>query len=180
MSEERILPPRFNRTPAKTAFARELRRPLSEAEARLWCVLRRSTLGAPFRKQHPVGPYMLDIYCAPLKLCVEVDGSQHRGQEAYDDARTEFLNDQGIEVIRFWAIDVFQNLDGVVRGLKDAMLAMHLKHGVALPGDPHLTAPLQGAEAQSSSLPLLRQRFFGRGFAFPHARRTSAALASSQ
>ena len=95
--------------------ARELRRPQTPAEQALWCVLRNSQLeGLKFRRQHPIGPFILDFYCAMLKLAVEVDGDSHADQVEYDTARTEWLNDRGIRVIRFTNDEVKKNLDGVV------------------------------------------------------------------
>ncbi|MGV9010632.1 endonuclease domain-containing protein [Brevundimonas sp.] len=97
--------------------ARDLRRRLTPPEARLWVRLRREQLrGFRFRRQHPVGPYVLDFYCAEAKLAVEVDGQSHDHPDriAHDRRRTAWLATQGIRVIRLAAEDVRVNLDGVL------------------------------------------------------------------
>ncbi len=108
---------RFDRTREKTAKARALRHPLSKPEVILWSYLRGGRLGISFRKQHPIGPYFLDFYCAELALAVEVDGSQHQARQAQDATRTAFLASKGITVIRYHAVDVLSNVEGVVQHL---------------------------------------------------------------
>ncbi len=97
--------------------ARVQRRRLTPPEARLWVALRGRTLdGAKFRRQHPVGVYVLDFYCAEAKLCIEVDGLVHgeADQARKDQVRDAWLERQGIRVVRIAAEDVRVNLDGVV------------------------------------------------------------------
>ena len=86
--------------------AKAMRRALTQPERTLWALLRRNELGLHFRRQHPVGPYILDFYCAPAKLAVEVDGPSHNDQQERDQRRTDWLADQGISVLRFTADDV--------------------------------------------------------------------------
>ncbi|MBV9570512.1 MAG: endonuclease domain-containing protein [Alphaproteobacteria bacterium] len=112
---------RFNRTKAKTARARELRRTGTKPEARLWRVLRGTPLGISSRRQHPVGPYVLDFYCPDLKLGIELDGDQHFEQQDHDRRRTLYLNAKGIRVIRFWNAEVTENLDGVCQRITEAV-----------------------------------------------------------
>jgi len=74
--------------------AKQLRGNMSPPEARLWQVLRRAQLdGLRFRRQHPVGPYILDFYCDSLRLCVEIDGSSHDQPERarHDERRDAWL-----------------------------------------------------------------------------------------
>jgi very-short-patch-repair endonuclease len=104
---------RFNRTRLKTGRARELRRSGTGPEAKLWQVLRGRPLGHSFRRQHPVGPYILDFYCPALKLAIELDGDQHLEHQSHDIRRTHYLDGKGIRVIRFWNIEVNENFDGV-------------------------------------------------------------------
>lgn len=104
---------RFTRTPTVTARARALRKRMSPIEQRLWHALRGAQLGASFRRQHPVGPYVLDFYCARAGLAVELDGDEHANRAHRDSVRTEYLNQRGIHVIRFCNRDVWNNLDGV-------------------------------------------------------------------
>jgi len=97
--------------------ARTMRRALTPPEARLWRCLKGDQLeGLGFRKQHPVGPYILDFYCAAAKLAVEVDGAVHAQAEqaAHDGRRSAWLGHKGIRVIRIKALDVRDELDGVL------------------------------------------------------------------
>ncbi|WP_426024196.1 endonuclease domain-containing protein [Brevundimonas sp. PWP3-1b1] len=95
--------------------ARILRRTLTPPEARLWVHLRRRALdGLKFRRQHPVGVYVLDFYCAEAMLAVEVDGESHADRFEHDARRTRWLERQGIAVVRFSAESVRVNLGGVL------------------------------------------------------------------
>ena len=100
--------------------ARALRRKMTLPEVLLWRALRKRRLGKTrFRRQHPVGPFILDFYCEATQLAVEVDGSGHEDpdQMRYDAERTEWLTLRGIEVLRIPATAVLNNLDGVLAGL---------------------------------------------------------------
>lgn len=97
--------------------ARALRRRLSPPEARLWAELRGGRLdGLRIRRQHPVGPFVLDFYCAAATLAIEVDGRGHEDPDRAraDTRRTHWLAEQGIAVLRVTAEDVRTNLDGVL------------------------------------------------------------------
>ena len=86
-------------------IARELRRNLTDDEKELWRALRgRRFAGFKFRRQHMVGDYILDFYCADAKLAVELDGSQHGHPEGMqrDAEREKVLREQGIATLRFW------------------------------------------------------------------------------
>ena len=97
----------------KTLAARVLRRRMTDAERRLWRVLRyRQLLGCRFRRQHPIGPYIADFACLERGLVIEVDGGQHAASSA-DPTRDAFLRRQGFRVLRVWNLDVLQNIDGV-------------------------------------------------------------------
>jgi very-short-patch-repair endonuclease len=105
----------FNRTPAKTKFARRLRRDGIDVERRLWHRLRNGQLGdAQFRRQHPAGRYVLDFYCPALALAVELDGGQHAEAGMRDRERDGWLKQNGVTVLRFWNSDVTENLDGAL------------------------------------------------------------------
>jgi very-short-patch-repair endonuclease len=97
--------------------ARRFRRALSLPEQLLWARLRGAEVR--FRRQHPIGRYVLDFYCPAAKLAVEVDGAAHdfgdRPQRG--EVRTEWLNSQGIEVLRIRAKDVLADPDAVADGL---------------------------------------------------------------
>ena len=105
------------RTNPKTfARAKELHRNMSPAEAELWKHLRAQRMGnIHFRSQHAIGNYIVD-FCAPRKkLIIELDGSQHLEQQAYDEERTKFLEARGYRVLRFWNHDVMKNIDSVLQ-----------------------------------------------------------------
>lgn len=118
------------RTNPKTfAFAQELRHHPTIAEALLWRRLRAHRLsGAGFRRQHAIGPFIVD-FCAPrAKLIIELDGSHHLDQKAYDGERTAYLENRGYHVIRFWNDAVLKNVDAVLRILDE-----HLQQNKAQP-----------------------------------------------
>jgi len=95
----------------------ELRKNLTDAEKKLWYYIRKEQLnGNKFRRQQPIGPYVVDFVCQPKKLIVEVDGGQHNSEESmrFDEARTKFLNSVGYKVIRFWNSDIWGNIQGVL------------------------------------------------------------------
>jgi very-short-patch-repair endonuclease len=97
--------------------ARDLRKVMTPPELRLWSALRRkSQLGLRFRRQHPLGPYILDFYCDAASLAVEVDGEGHGfGDRPRRDAiRDQWLLERGVRTLRIAAVDVRDNLDGVV------------------------------------------------------------------
>ena len=79
---------------------------MTQPERTLWFLLRRNSLGWHFRRQHPIGPFILDFCCASLKLCVEVDGLVHAEQAERHERRTGWLRKEGIEVLRFSTAEV--------------------------------------------------------------------------
>lgn len=99
--------------------ARALRRKLTDAERILWSRLKGKQLGWQFRIQHPVGPYIADFACVRLKLIVELDGATHGSadERAHDMRRTQYLEDLGWGVVRYWNDEVYRNLDGVLDGI---------------------------------------------------------------
>ncbi|WP_342059031.1 endonuclease domain-containing protein [Aeromonas sp. OTU364] len=99
------------------SFAKRLRAEATLAEQRLWFQLRnRRFEGLKFRRQFPVGPYIVDFICLEQRLVIEVDGSQHSQPEGQqqDDARTAYLNGEGFRVIRVWNNEVLGRMDGVL------------------------------------------------------------------
>jgi very-short-patch-repair endonuclease len=90
---------------------------MTRPEQMLWALLRRNHQGMHFRRQHAVGPYILDFYCATARLCVEVDGPVHAEQVAHDERRTRWLAAQGIRVIRFSVEDVERRPAAVVAAI---------------------------------------------------------------
>jgi very-short-patch-repair endonuclease len=93
--------------------ARTLRRNQTDAEAKLWSMLRgRQLEGRKFVRQVPIGPYTADFVCREAALIVELDGGQH-AESAHDDKRTAFLNTEGYSVLRFWNDELLNGADGV-------------------------------------------------------------------
>ena len=97
----------------KTLLARTLRQRRTDAEHRLWRVLRHRQLqGFKFRRQCPIGPYVAAFACLEGGLVVEVDGSQH-GVSSTDPVRDDYLRRHGFRVLRVWNHDVLENIEGV-------------------------------------------------------------------
>jgi len=102
--------------------ARDLRKNMTNAERLLWSQLRFKQLnGLKFRRQHPIGNYVVDFVCIERKLIVELDGSQHFDNKFYDDKRTADLGRLGYRVLRFWDNEVFENLSGVMAVIFDSL-----------------------------------------------------------
>jgi very-short-patch-repair endonuclease len=116
------------RAPTQTvAMARRFRRALSPPEARLWSRLRiRATELPAFRRQHPIGPYVLDFYCAKARLAVEIDGMAHDlGVRPQGDSRRDaWLATRGVRVMRIAAADVMRNVDDVADAVARTAVAM--------------------------------------------------------
>ena len=74
-------------------------------------------MGVKFRRQVPVGPYVVDFLCVPASLIVEADGGQHSERAEYDEARTKYLEANGYRVVRFWNNDVMGNIEGVMQAI---------------------------------------------------------------
>ncbi|MEE9210952.1 MAG: endonuclease domain-containing protein [Kiloniellales bacterium] len=95
--------------------ARTLRGNPTGAEKALWRRLRqRQVENARFRRQQPIGPYVVDFFCPERNLVIEVDGGQHALQAKQDTFRTRWLEQRGHRVLRFWNNEVLENIDGVV------------------------------------------------------------------
>src|SRR5262245_14765911 len=122
--EKRSFPPCGGRLGwgMKTARARELRGKLTDAEQRLWQKLRRRQVGGvKFRRQQPIGEFIVDFVCFERRVIVEVDGGQHAEQRKYDEQRTRWLESKGYRVLRFWNNDVLAHTDAVAQALLDAL-----------------------------------------------------------
>jgi very-short-patch-repair endonuclease len=115
-------------------YARALRRNTTDAEKLLWSKLRREQLGAKFRRQHPIAPYIVDFICVDRRLIIELDGSQHMEKIPYDSDRDQFLARQRYTVLRFWNNEVFENLNGVLTKIDEQLAAAR----------PTLTLPASG------------------------------------
>lgn len=103
-----------NLNPIAVERARHLRKTMGQAEKRLWARLRRDNVGFRFRRQVAVGPYFLDFYCPKARVCVEVDGDLHVGQETRDSQRDDYLLQAGIYTFRVWTIALYEDIDTVL------------------------------------------------------------------
>ena len=103
-------------------FSRKLRGEMTDAESCLWRRLRsRQIYGLKFRRQHPVGKYILDLACIEATLVIEVDGGQHNEMSINDGQRTAWLETQGWKVLRFWNNEILQNIEGVLAEVLNAL-----------------------------------------------------------
>ncbi len=99
------------------ANAKRLRQKLSAPEARLWIRLRERVSDRPvFRRQHPIGPYVLDFYCAKAHLAIEIDGASHDmgDRPQRDMQRDAWLKEHGVTVVRIPAVDVLRRIDDTI------------------------------------------------------------------
>lgn len=95
--------------------ARDLRKNMTDAEQKLWQTVRQRQLnGFKFWRQVIVGEYIVDFACFEAKLIIELDGGQHAENTLYDDKRTQYLTQQGFQVVRFWNHEVLNQLDAVL------------------------------------------------------------------
>ena len=108
-----------------TELARGLRRRSTDAERLLWRRLRAKQLGGlKFRRQEPIGGYIVDFVCLEKRVVIELDGSQHSMQRQEDQARDEWFNEQGFRVLRFLDNEVLTNIEGVLEVVSKASLSL--------------------------------------------------------
>jgi very-short-patch-repair endonuclease len=118
-----------------------LRKNATDAERLLWHQLRFWQVdGFKFRRQQPLGPYIVDFVCLQKKLIIEIDGGQHMEQAQYDAKRDAWLRDQGFVILRFWNNDVLKNIDGVME-----MIAKSLQ------STPYLNPSPQGGRRKTKN-----------------------------
>ncbi|MDC7683633.1 endonuclease domain-containing protein [Asticcacaulis sp. BYS171W] len=103
----------------KTALARQMRKALTQPEWLLWERLKSRTQGLTFKRQHAMGPYILDFYCFKARLVIEVDGAVHseNAQAEKDAIRERWLRAQGLEIYRLPAADVYRDPDAAADGV---------------------------------------------------------------
>jgi very-short-patch-repair endonuclease len=102
--------------------ARNLRKNSTDAERHLWYYLRSGRLGFKFKRQVPIGAYIVDFVCLEKQLVIELDGGQHMDNKIYDIQRTDWLMTNGFKVLRFWNHDVFQQTFSVLDVVMSALL----------------------------------------------------------
>jgi very-short-patch-repair endonuclease len=144
----RVMGARRTRTAAARKFSRQLRKKSTDAEKRLWRLLRdRRFCNFKFRRQYPCGIYFLDFFCVEAKLSVELDGGGHGfpGQRQRDEERERFLAAQGIKTLRFWNHQMRGELEALRFEIWYALMertgrAEEIKHLLPKPAPP-LTQP---------------------------------------
>ncbi|MGP8050391.1 MAG: endonuclease domain-containing protein [Desulfobaccales bacterium] len=98
--------------------AKALRKRLTDAEKLLWRHLRNREMGGwKFRRQFPVGPFIVDFICVEKNLVIEVDGGPHAEKEEEDNRRSSYLNRMGYRVFRFWNNQVLQETEAVLEAI---------------------------------------------------------------
>ncbi|HHT9134933.1 MAG TPA: endonuclease domain-containing protein [Candidatus Avalokitesvara rifleensis] len=106
-----------------TTIAKNLRRRSTDAEKLLWRHLRSKQLkGLKFRRQHPIGSYIVDFACLDKQVVIELDGGQHTVNGNRDKERDRRLEKEGYKVLRFWNNDVLRNTNGVLEVIRENCL----------------------------------------------------------
>lgn len=123
-------------------LAKNLRINYTDAERMLWSHLRARRLdGLKFRRQQPVGKYIVDFICFEKRIVIEVDGGQHSWEKTRDEARDKWLSTEGYRVLRFWNNEVLNNIAGVIEVISENCS-----------NHPPLTPPLDGGGKTSGKL----------------------------
>ena len=138
---------------AAQKHAKTMRTGMTDAERRLWSRLRLEQLGVKFRRQHPVGSFVLDFACLDPKLAIEIDGSQHLDTLSYDERRTVWLASQGFAVLRFWANEVLAETDAVVIRIIDELRRAGPHPNPAPAGEGVKRTPLPAGEGVKRTPP---------------------------
>ena len=121
-------------------LARNLRKYMTDTERFVWSKIRKKQFaGFRFRRQKPVGPFIVDFVCPEALLVLELDGGQHAVQKEADAARTRWLEENGFRVLRFWSIDVFKEWESV-----EAVIVSALIESSAKPPTPTLPPQSRG------------------------------------
>lgn len=101
--------------------AKNLRKNSTDTEKHLWFYLRANRLGYKFKRQVPIGTYIIDFACLEKRLLIELDGGQHLDNQTYDMERTVWLNAHGFKVLRFWNNEVLQQTTSVIELIMQAL-----------------------------------------------------------
>ncbi|MEE9559100.1 MAG: endonuclease domain-containing protein [Candidatus Brocadiales bacterium] len=124
-----------------TTVAKNLRKRPTDAERLLWKHLRSKRFeGLKFRRQHPIGNYVVDFACLEKQIVIEVDGGQHTIEKNKDEERDRWLEKEGYKVLRFWNNEVLTNVEGVSEVVKSNCLS-----------HPPLTPPLKGGGKEAGT-----------------------------
>jgi phenylalanine-4-hydroxylase len=130
------------------AFAKSLRKQPTDAELALWQRLRGQQLGTKFRRQYPLGSYIVDFVALDVRLVVELDGGQHASERSYDQARTDYLQHLGYRVLRYW--------NNQVLGETEAVL-----NDIAANLEPHPNPPMRAGEGTDDRVTSVKPATYG-------------------
>jgi very-short-patch-repair endonuclease len=142
-------------------FARELRKSMTDAERKLWRGLRMRQLhGHKFRRQFPIGAYIVDFVCLDARLIIEVDGGQHADDEYGDADRDTWLRLQNFRVLRYWNNQVLNELDAVLQDIARSLgdVSSLSPHPPIPPSQPSQPSPARGGRSRNSQLERLPSR----------------------
>jgi crossover junction endodeoxyribonuclease RuvC len=106
-----------------TDLARKLRHEGTEAEKRIWHLLRSRQIGTKFRRQQPIEGYIVDFVSFEHRLIIEIDGGQHAGPSDYEERRTRCLEANGFRILRFWNTEVMENEEGIYERIMSELRA---------------------------------------------------------
>src|SRR5207245_1912725 len=138
------LPQRHSASDRVIRRDRRLRTEMTDAELRLWMRLRCQQIdGYRFRRQVPMGPYIVDLVCLGARLVIEIDGGQHAQVVERDNRRTAWLASRGFKVLRFWNNDVLLQTDSVLESIRAALVET-----------PSLSLPARGREPKMLARPV--------------------------
>ena len=125
-------------------FAKNMRHTPTEAEAKIWYHLRAKRMcGVKFKRQAPMGAYIVDFVAKHEHLIIEIDGGQHN--EQVDNERTKWLENQGFKVLRFWNNEVLANIEGVLETIRLSLVP-------AQTPSPPAPLPLAGEGSEPSNI----------------------------
>ena len=115
-------------------LAKKLRKNMTDAEQLLWQCLRDRRLGEyKFRRQHPIGAFIVDFVCLEKRLIIEVDGGQHGKQLEADVKRSDYLREKGYRVLRFWNNEVLQETESVLSVVHSCLIKNMPPHPASPP-----------------------------------------------
>ena len=146
-------------------FARQLRKTQTDAESKLWSILRsRQLSGYKFRRQYPLLGFILDFYCVREKFAVELDGGQHGepAVETYDLERTRRLSEFGVRLVRYWDHEILRTPDVVAEDIYNRLREPSPQPSPGVPGEgvsgvatrlPSPGVPGEGVSGMATSLP---------------------------
>ncbi len=120
-----------NETPGNVVRVRGFRREAGTSERVTWERLRGGRLGFRFRRQHPIGPYALDLYCPEAMLCVEVDGELHAERTEADARRDAYLSERGVFTYRVRSLDLFEDSPAEIAHLREIVRLCEARAGRA-------------------------------------------------